>query len=125
MTNIKPALESSFEAAFPREVMEDGELKHADLEPLRKISMFAGLTHSSKELESICSTNPKAFHNALKFGIESIDHYQNLVLLLENAILRIYSVAANHSEWKDGGDIENLEEKIMKLLSENAIKDQH
>ena len=125
MTDNKPALEPSFEAVLSRKQMEEGELKHSDIEHLRKISMFASLTHSSEELESICSTNPKAFHDALKFGIDSIDHYQNLVLLLENSILRIYSVAANHSAWKGGEDIENLEEKIQVLLSENTNEHQH
>ena len=45
--------------------------------------------------------------------------------LLENSILRIYSVAANHSAWKGGKDIENLEEKIVEILSENTNENKH
>lgn len=102
--------------------MEAGESRHADIEHLRKISMLAGLTHSSNELESFCSADPKAFHDALKYGIQSIEHYQNLVELLENSVLRIYAVATNHPAWED---LENLEEKITALLSTSMSENKH
>lgn len=125
MTDYKTALDSDFQAAFSKKNLEEGELKHADVEQLRKISMFAGLAHSSKELELLCSDNPRAFRNALKSGIQSIEHYQNVLSLLENAILRIYSIAANHATWEDGEDIENLEDKVKTILSTSSIENQH
>tara|TARA_B110000444_G_C18762409_1_gene558250 strand:+ start:450 stop:818 length:369 start_codon:yes stop_codon:yes gene_type:complete len=122
VTDSKAVLGPNFEAALSREDMEDAELRHVDIEHLRKISMLAGLTLSSKELESSCNTDTKAFHDALVHGIQAIEHYRNLAELLENSVLRIYSIAANHSTWENN---EELEEKMTALLSTSMNENQH
>ncbi|GJM12371.1 MAG: hypothetical protein DHS20C12_07740 [Pseudohongiella sp.] len=118
-------LEPNFEAALSKADMENGELKHAETERLRKISMSAGLTHSSAELSSLFEDNPSAFHDALEFGLKSLEQYQLVTHLMENAILRIYSVAKTKPAWDSTEESQILEEKMANFISLSSREDQH
>lgn len=125
MPDHKMSLESTFESALTDNEMIEGESNHSNIEPLRKLCMHAGLTHSSEALNELCGENPKVFRETLEFGIKSIDHYQTLMPLLEDAVLRIYSVAKNHPSWDLAENSLETEDELMKLLASNSREDQH
>ena len=124
MIENNPLIEPIFKAALSKKAMKDGEITHKKMEELRKIAMSAGLTNSSQELEMICTNHSKEALNALKFGLESYDHYQNLLLLLENPIARIYAVAASNPTLDRKMKNDNLDERAINILStkENEAK---
>ncbi len=125
MIDDNMTLEPKFDAALSNESMEDGESRHARFESLRRVAMIAGLTNSSEELIDICNSNPKDFQDALEFGLESHEHYQDLLQLIESAILRIYTVAANNPAWVGSKDIERLEERVTNIISTRSQSTKH
>lgn len=125
MADASKSLNSNFEAVISAAELEDGELLHAEIDSMRKIAMHAGLTNSSDKLNLSYLENPNGYLNALKFGIRSYDHYDNLLLMMGSAISRLYTIAADQPEWKNNEDKEQIENFISKINSLTSSEIEH
>ncbi|MEX0964412.1 MAG: hypothetical protein WDZ52_10295 [Pseudohongiellaceae bacterium] len=72
MANDSKKLSPNFEAVLSIQSLEEGELKHAEIEMIRKISMRCGLTKSSTDLDLIFQANPKLYLEAFEYGIRAL-----------------------------------------------------
>lgn len=125
MSDQVNSLNSNFKAVLSKEELESGEIKHSEIDSIRKVAMLAGLTHSSDELNQTYSKNPNGFINALEFGIRSYEHYDNLLLMMGSAISRLYAIAANQPDWLTNEDKERIENFISKINSKTPSDTEH
>lgn len=125
MSKSKGRIEPVFETALTKQALDKGELQHLDFEVLRKITMTAGLTNSSTELDSIFATHPEKINETLDIGLKTFEHYQVLLELIRDAISRIYAVSSNQPDWDEGIEIEEFEQKISRILSTEDNNSSH
>lgn len=114
MTRIKyPNSEFGQEMCF--EDLQQGEILHKEYEKYRKLLLGASLTKNSNDIEGSLNRNPELFVDTLKLGIDTIEHYKDINVLLNLSVARLYSVISE-SEYISGVP-EEIKEQISKLLN--------
>jgi hypothetical protein len=81
-----------FAASMTEDEVTTGELFHLEEEKKRRIVMIAGLTKSSSQLRDSCNTNQEAFQHLLSMGASAIQHYENVLELLNRSMARLNAI---------------------------------
>jgi hypothetical protein len=106
---------NEFLAAMTDEDFLAGETRHQEAEPSRKLSMAAGLTKSSEELNQTWKTNPELYLMALKGAISAFEENENVKELLVGSIARLVSVIDT-----DDDEISNIVDRAMEIIGEDS-----
>jgi hypothetical protein len=112
-------IDNEFVAAMTEQDLLSGESRHQQAEQSRRLSMVAGLTKSSEELNQTWKKNPELYLMALKGAIAAFEDNENVKELLVGSIARLISVIDADDE-----EISNIVDRAMEIISEDSIADQ-
>ena len=86
-----------FEAGMTEDEVTTGELFHLEAEKKRRAVMIAGLTKNSSQLRDASNTDQEAYLNLLSMGENAIQHYENVLELLNGSLARLQAIADEQS----------------------------
>lgn len=81
-----------FDASMTEDEVTTGELFHLEAEKMRRVVMIAGLTKSSSQIRDICKDDQEAYVTLLSMGISAIQHYENVLELLNGSMARLSAI---------------------------------
>jgi len=81
-----------FAASMTEDEVTTAELFHLEAEKKRRIVMIAGLTKSSSQLRDVFNTDQEAYLNILSMGASAIQHYENVLELLNGSMARLNAI---------------------------------